>query len=74
MTDPSRLPSPPASPLVGLGVPGLPAGVDQVAPGLVYAVVVESQAIRLPLLAQSIESAVRAGRRAVLVTPADPAG
>lgn len=74
MTDPSRLPSTPASPLVGLGVPGLPAGVDQVAPGLVYAVVVESQAIRLPLLAQSIESAVRAGRRAVLVTPADPAG
>jgi len=60
----------PAQARLGLGE--LPGRVDQLAAGMVYGVVCNQQAVRLPLLASALAASLRSGMQCVLLTPSEP--
>jgi hypothetical protein len=55
-----------------LGLGELPGRVDRLAAGMIYGVVCEEQAVRLPLLAGALAASLRSGKQCVLVTPSEP--
>jgi hypothetical protein len=55
-----------------LGLGGLPARIDRLAPGMIYGLVCDQQAVRLPLLAGALAVSLRLGKQCVLVTPSEP--
>ena len=55
-----------------LGLTELPARIDRLAPGMVYAVACAEQAVRVPLVAGALAASVRSGTPCALVTPAAP--
>jgi hypothetical protein len=69
---------PPASALlpgapVSLGIPGLPETIQHPSAGQVYALAVEGQALRLPLLAQALWDTLGNGGTCTMLMPGDPA-
>ena len=55
-----------------LGPVELPARIDRLAPGMVYAVACAEQAVRVPLVAGALAASLRSGKPCALVTPAAP--
>ncbi len=56
-----------------LGIAGLAESVAVLASGQVYALTVDAQSLRLPLLAQALRATLEAGGRCAAVLPGDPA-
>ena len=54
-----------------LGVDNLPGRIANLAGGMIYSVVCDQQAVRLPLLAGALAASLRLGRACALLTPAD---
>jgi hypothetical protein len=65
--------SSPSSESPCLGVRGLPPRIAELAPQSIYAAVVDQQAIRLPLIVQSLFETLLRDVPCALVTPGDPA-
>jgi hypothetical protein len=61
----------PVQPRLGLGE--LPERVDRLAPGMVYGLACDQQAVRLPIIANAILASLRTGRRCALLAPSNPA-
>src|SRR5947207_12445393 len=55
-----------------LGLAELPARVERLAPGMLYAVACAEQAVRVPLVAGALAASLRTGKACALVTPAAP--
>ena len=60
-------------PLAKLGVAGLPERIQQLARGMIYAVVADQQSIRIPFLARSAVKTIEAGLTVILLSQAEPA-
>src|SRR5438270_3378618 len=56
-----------------LGLGELPARIDRLAPGMVYGLACDQQAVRLLLIANAILASARTGRHCALLVPSDPA-
>src|SRR5436853_2983860 len=54
-----------------LGVDNLPDRVAALAPGMIYSVACDQQAVRLPLIAGALAATMKLGTRCVLLTPSD---
>src|SRR6185503_10545288 len=55
-----------------LGLESLPERIVRLAPGMIYAVACDQQAVRLPLVAGALSASLRDGKRCALVTGLDP--
>ena len=55
-----------------LGLESLPERIVRLAPGMIYAVACDQQAVRLPLVAAALSASLRHGKRCALVTGLDP--
>jgi hypothetical protein len=56
-----------------LGLKNVPHRIGMLSPGMVYSVVCDQQAVRLPLAAGALAASLQTGKRCVLLTPGDPA-
>ena len=65
--------SPPPAVRARLGIPGLADAVSVLAPGQVYALAIDAQPLRLPLVAQALHATLDAGGRCAMLLPGDPA-
>lgn len=60
-----------SSPAASLGVENLPSGVARLAPGMIYGIACDQQAVRLPLAAGALCASLQSGKRCALLTPSD---
>jgi len=55
-----------------LGLAELPARIERLAPGMLYAIACAEQGVRVPLIAGALAASLRTGKACALVTPAAP--
>ena len=55
-----------------LGLDHLPSRVGRLAPGMIYSIACDQQAVRLPIVAGALSASLAAGKRCVLLTGASP--
>jgi len=55
-----------------LGLAELPARIERLAPGMLYAIACAEQGVRVPLVAGALAASLRTGKPCALVTPAAP--
>jgi hypothetical protein len=73
MPPPEPNPTAPAPVRASLGIRGLPDALASLAPGEIYAIEIDAQTLRLPLVAHTLRESLGAGVACSLVLPGDPA-
>ena len=56
-----------------LGLDGVPVRLGRLASGMIYAVAIAQQGLRLALIGSALHRALRAGSSAAVMTPQEPA-